>query len=87
MAAYTHVYGPFVETRVASKQEEVIPAARALGVGIVAWAPLGCGLLTGQWTSFEDIPKHDRRRLLRRLNQENFGLVRKPRQVRPASCA
>ncbi len=57
-------------------QEDVIPAARALGVGIVAWAPLGSGLLTGKWASFEDIPKHDRRRLIRRLNKENFARVR-----------
>ena len=29
------------------QQEEVIPAARELGIGIVTWAPMGAGFLTG----------------------------------------
>ena len=58
-----------------ARQVEVIPMARALGIGIIAWAPLGSGLLTGKWSAFDDIPKHDRRRLIRRLNEENFPKV------------
>ena len=30
---------------------EVIPAARALGVGVIAWGPLGRGVLTGKYRS------------------------------------
>ncbi len=59
-----------------ARQVDVIPMARALGVGIIAWAPLGSGLLTGKWSAFEDIPRHDRRRLIRRLNEENFPKAR-----------
>lgn len=32
-----------------SGEREVIPAAEALGVGIMAWAPLGRGVLTGKY--------------------------------------
>lgn len=32
-----------------SVEREVVPAARALGMGVLAWAPLGRGVLTGKY--------------------------------------
>ena len=36
-------------------QEEIIPTLRELGIGIVAYSPLGRGFLTGAVTSLEDL--------------------------------
>jgi aryl-alcohol dehydrogenase-like predicted oxidoreductase len=32
-----------------SPEEELVPAARSLGLGVLAWAPLGRGVLTGKY--------------------------------------
>jgi aryl-alcohol dehydrogenase-like predicted oxidoreductase len=32
-------------------EREVLPAARALGLGLLAWSPLGRGVLTGKYRS------------------------------------
>jgi aryl-alcohol dehydrogenase-like predicted oxidoreductase len=32
-------------------EREVVPAARALGLGLLAWSPLGRGVLTGKYRS------------------------------------
>jgi len=61
-------------------QAEVIPAARALGVGIIAWGPLGAGALTDRWQTRDDMPPHDRRRRLPRFSEDNFH------QVGPGKC-
>jgi aryl-alcohol dehydrogenase-like predicted oxidoreductase len=36
-----------------SSEQELIPAGRALGLGMVAWSPLGGGLLTGKYRQGE----------------------------------
>ena len=36
-------------------QEDVIPTCRELGIGIVAYSPLGRGFLTGQIKSRDDL--------------------------------
>lgn len=36
-------------------QEEIIPTLRELGIGIVAYSPLGRGFLTGTVTSASDL--------------------------------
>lgn len=36
-------------------QEEIIPLLRELGIGIVAYSPLGRGFLTGTITSADDL--------------------------------
>ena len=36
-------------------QESVIPTCRELGIGIVAYSPLGRGFLTGQIKSRDDL--------------------------------
>jgi aryl-alcohol dehydrogenase-like predicted oxidoreductase len=53
-------------------EEEVLPACRELGIGFVAYSPLGRGFLTGQFKSPEDLPENDRRRIFPRFQEENF---------------
>ena len=43
-------------------EDEVLPAARRLGIGIVPYAPLGRGFLTGEITSPDDFTADDFRR-------------------------
>jgi len=53
-------------------ESEVLPTARELGVGIVAYSPLGRGFLTGAITSLEDMEPGDFRRHNPRFAEENF---------------
>lgn len=48
-------------------EDRVLPAARALGVGFVAYAPLGRGFLTGAVTSHRDLAPADVRRVYPRF--------------------
>jgi aryl-alcohol dehydrogenase-like predicted oxidoreductase len=50
----------------------VVDTARELGIGIVAYSPLGRGFLTGQITSPDDFPEGDFRGNLPRFRGENF---------------
>ena len=45
---------------------------RELGIGFVAYSPLGRGFLTGQIRRFEDLPEGDLRRQSPRFQGENF---------------
>ncbi len=49
------------------------PACRELGIGFVAYSPLGRGFLTGQIKRFEDLAADDWRRGSPRFQGENFG--------------
>jgi aryl-alcohol dehydrogenase-like predicted oxidoreductase len=51
---------------------EILPTCRELGIGFVAYSPLGRGFLTGQFKKFEDIPADDYRRNSPRFQGENF---------------
>ncbi|CAL5228578.1 g11736 [Coccomyxa viridis] len=53
-------------------EEEVIPTLRELGIGIVAYSPLGRGFLTGTITSTDDFEPNDRRRDMPRWQKEAF---------------
>jgi aryl-alcohol dehydrogenase-like predicted oxidoreductase len=53
-------------------EDEILPTCRALGVGFVAYSPLGRGFLTGRFKRFEDIPEDDYRRQNPRFQGENF---------------
>jgi aryl-alcohol dehydrogenase-like predicted oxidoreductase len=53
-------------------EDEILPTVRELGIGFVAYSPLGRGFLTGQYTSFDDLPENDYRRNAPRFQGENF---------------
>jgi aryl-alcohol dehydrogenase-like predicted oxidoreductase len=53
-------------------EDEIIPTVRELGIGFVAYSPLGRGFLTGQLRRFEDLPPDDWRRHRPRFQGENF---------------
>ena len=50
----------------------ILPTVRELGIGFVAYSPLGRGFLTGQFKSFDDLPAEDARRTHPRFQGENF---------------
>ncbi|KAJ7270767.1 NADP-dependent oxidoreductase domain-containing protein [Mycena haematopus] len=51
----------------------LLEAARETGVAVVAYSPLGRGLLTGRFRSREDFEEGDLRRTLPRFSEENFA--------------
>ena len=53
-------------------EEEVLPALRELGIGLVAYSPLGRGFLTGQITKREDLKEGDWRRRSPRFEEANI---------------
>jgi aryl-alcohol dehydrogenase-like predicted oxidoreductase len=53
-------------------EDEILPTVRELGIGFVAYSPLGRGFLTGQIRRFEDLPEGDFRRTSPRFQGENF---------------
>ncbi len=53
-------------------EQEVLPTCRELGIGFVAYSPLGRGFLTGHFRKFEDLPADDYRRNSPRFQGENF---------------
>jgi aryl-alcohol dehydrogenase-like predicted oxidoreductase len=50
----------------------VLPACRKLGIGFVAYSPLGRGFLTGAFKTPDDFDADDTRRLQPRFQGENF---------------
>jgi aryl-alcohol dehydrogenase-like predicted oxidoreductase len=53
-------------------EAEVLPTVRELGIGYVAYSPLGRGFLTGQFKSPDDFPEGDFRKNHPRFQGENF---------------
>jgi aryl-alcohol dehydrogenase-like predicted oxidoreductase len=53
-------------------EDEILPTVRELGIGFVAYSPLGRGFLSGSITSPEDLAEDDYRRLSPRFQGENF---------------
>src|ERR1700691_2799446 len=53
-------------------EDEILAACRELGVGFVAYSPLGRGFLTGPFNTFEDLAEDDYRRFSPRFQGENF---------------
>jgi len=53
-------------------EDGILPTARELGIGFVAYSPLGRGFLTGKFRRIEDLADDDYRRLSPRFQGENF---------------
>ena len=54
-------------------EDGVLAACRELGIGFVAYSPLGRGFLTGQITKFDDLAADDFRRFSPRFQGDNFA--------------
>ena len=54
-------------------EESILPAVRELGIGFVAFSPLGRGFLSGRFKKFEDFEPGDYRRSSPRFQGENFA--------------
>jgi aryl-alcohol dehydrogenase-like predicted oxidoreductase len=72
-------------------EAEILATCRELGIGFVAYSPLGRGFLTGQFKKFDDLPADDYRRNSPRFQGENFqknlDLVRSVEEIaREKSC-
>ena len=53
-------------------EEKVLPALRELGIGLVAYSPIGRGFLTGKIRSINDLSESDWRRNNPRFQGDNF---------------
>ena len=63
---------PSTRCGAAIPRTESSPTCRELGIGFVAYSPLGRGFLTGQIKRFEDLAADDYRRFSPRFQGENF---------------
>ncbi len=54
-------------------EAEILPTCRRLGIGFVAYAPLSRGLLSGRWTSPQDLAEGDRRLDMPRFQSGNIN--------------
>ncbi len=78
-------------------EDEVLPTCRELGIGFVAYSPLGRGFLTGQIKQFEDLDADDYRRSSPRFQGDNFarnldlvariGQIAQEKGIQPAQLA
>jgi len=79
------------------EENGVLDTVRDLGIGFVAYSPLGRGFLAGDFKAFEDIPEGDFRRTNPRFQGENFQRnldlvaeierIARAKGVRPAQLA
>jgi len=53
-------------------EDDVLATCRELGIGFIAYSPLGRGFLTGQIKTFEDLAGDDYRRFQPRFQGDNF---------------
>jgi aryl-alcohol dehydrogenase-like predicted oxidoreductase len=54
-------------------EDDILPLCRELGIGFVAYSPLGRGFLTGRFKTIDDLLADDYRRLSPRFQGENFA--------------
>jgi len=53
-------------------EDEIFPVVTELGIGFVAYSPLGRGFLTGRFKSIDDFEQNDYRKVSPRFQGENF---------------
>ena len=58
-------------------EAEVLPTCRELGIGFVAYSPLGRGFLSGRFKTMEDLDENDWRRTVPRFTGENLDANRR----------
>ena len=68
-------------------EAEILPTVRELGIGFVAYSPLGRGFLTGRITSLDDLAADDFRRREPRFQGENFAAEPRARRARCEALA
>ena len=71
IAAIEIEYSPFAMD-IESEEVNLLQTCRELGVAVIAYSPLGRGILTGRYTSLDDFEQGDGRRFLPRFSVENF---------------
>ncbi|KAJ7050026.1 NADP-dependent oxidoreductase domain-containing protein [Mycena amicta] len=74
IAALQVEYSPFT-LDIEDSKIDLLRTARELGVKIVAYSPLGRGLLTGQYRSPNDFDAADFRRMVPRYSEANFPYI------------
>ncbi|KAJ6124960.1 Aldo/keto reductase [Penicillium samsonianum] len=74
IAAYQVEYSPFA-LDIESSTTDILTTCRELGIAVIAYSPVGRGILTGQIQSFSDIPENDFRRILPKYAQEHFPKI------------
>jgi aryl-alcohol dehydrogenase-like predicted oxidoreductase len=66
-------------------EEEILATVRELGIGFVAYSPLGRGFLTSRFHRLEEIPEGDHRRRMPRFQgknfQKNLGLLDRVQEI------
>lgn len=67
-------YSPFA-LDIEDPKAGVLQTARELGITIVAYSPMGRGMLTGRFQSYEDVAKDPFLHLLPRYSKENFPKI------------
>ncbi|KAF8156598.1 NADP-dependent oxidoreductase domain-containing protein [Crassisporium funariophilum] len=76
IAAVQVEYSPFCLV-IEDDKVALLKTCRELGVSVVAYSPLGRGMLTGAYKSVDDIPEDDWRRAVPTFSRENFPNVLK----------
>lgn len=71
IAAVQIEYSPF-SVEIESTQTNLLKTCRELGVAIVAYSPLGRGMVSGAYRSPDDFPSGDFRKNMPRFSPENF---------------
>lgn len=74
IAALQIEYSPFA-LDIESPQTEILKTCRELGIAVIAYSPIGRGLLSGQFQKFEDFPEGDWRRILPKYQPEHFPKI------------
>lgn len=74
ISAYQVEYNPLF-LGIESPQHKILETCRELGIAIVAYSPVGRGLLAGNITSFDDLPEGDWRRGVEKFSPDNFPTI------------
>ncbi|KAF8998393.1 NADP-dependent oxidoreductase domain-containing protein [Cyathus striatus] len=76
IAAVQVEYSPFA-LDIEDEKIGLLKTCRELGVTVVAYSPLGRGILTGQYKSPDDFEEGDFRKIIPRFSKENFPNILK----------